>query len=1020
MLNANFYRILRQNFGDFGDSSDFGDSKSDFVPRIVIFKDYAEALEAREVCRFCKAIDSRFPNAHLLNDFRAKMGDDLRSYAFELGELLLNLSKFYDDKNGILLAPLHSLLHPLPPPKWLQKIHLSKSQKCNFATFTQSLINAGFENLDIVYAPKEMAIHGDIVDIFPHNLPNPVRISFFDDEIEDIAYFDAGMQKIIEKVERIDIFPALFSLDSSEYESLEREVAESDFDAFIKDIHSLGFWFIKQKPLIAQFPSIISPTALDEVAEIESLESLNYIDFSAFKKLDSFELKAEFSDIIGNSVDLLPKLLPLHKDKQITILSQNELILQSLLQTTPIPPNARILRESIVLNITTPSEIIISLNTLPKKRPKKVSTIKLNELNNGDYVVHSEYGIGRFNGITQTRILGNISDFIEIIYLGEDKLLLPVHNLNLIDKYIASSASIPTLDKLGKGSFAKIKEKIRPKLLAIAQEIIDIAAARELIKGKVIERNNVELDIFRQSAGFELTADQDKSIDEILGDLSSGKVMDRLLVGDVGFGKTEVAMNAIYATFKSGFQSALIVPTTLLSNQHFKSLSARFAQSSVKIAKLDRFSTKKGAILEGLKNGSVDIVVGTHSLLNAEFKNLALVVLDEEHKFGVKQKEHLKNLTKDVHILSMSATPIPRTLNLALSHIKTQSNLNIPPSSRVAPKTFVKNYSDSVLKDAILRELRRNGQIFYIHNNIATMEARKNEILELMPNLKIAILHSKIPQAMSEKIMVDFANGAYNVLLSTSIVESGIHLPNANTIIVDCADCFGMADLHQLRGRIGRGDKEGYCYFFVDDKENITPEARKRLVSLESNSFLGAGGILSYNDLEIRGGGNILGEAQSGHIDNIGYSLYLKMLEDSINLLSGKNLNNTLQTARSVDIKLNISAFLNAELINSDRIRLDLYRRLSNVESVAEIYDIEGEIAERFGNLDSYTRRFLQLMLVKFLATQKGAKLITNYNENITLSLENGEKIALKSDERDDDSILETILGYLSSLRGES
>lgn len=996
MLNSNFYRILQ----------------GDFAFKIAIFKDYGEALEAREVCRFCKAVDSTFPNAYLLNDFRAKMGDDLRSYAFELGELLLNLSHFYDDKNSILLAPLHSLLHPLPPPNWLRAIHIEKAQKCDFATFTQNLINAGFENLDIVYAPKEMAIHGDIVDIFPHNLPNPVRISFFDDEIEDIAYFDAGTQKIIEKIERIDIFPALFSLDSDEYESLERKVETCNFDAFIKDIHSLGFWFITQKPLIAQFPSIISPTALDEIKEIESLESLNYIDFSAFKKLDSCELKAEFSDIIGNSIDLLPKLLPLHKDKQVTILSQNELILQSLLQDisriSPIP-NARILRESIVLNIITPSEIIISLNTLPKKRPKKATTIKLNELNNGDYVVHSEYGIGRFSGIKQTRILGNISDFIEIAYLGDDKLLLPVHNLNLIDKYIASNASIPTLDRLGKGSFAKIKEKIRPKLLAIAQEIIDIAAARELIKGKVIEKNNVELDIFRQCAGFELTSDQDKSIDEILSDLSSGKVMDRLLVGDVGFGKTEVAMNAMFAVYKSGFQSALIVPTTLLSNQHFKSLSARFGESSIKIAKLDRFSTKKSHILEGLKNGSVDIVVGTHSLLNAEFKNLALVVLDEEHKFGVKQKEHLKNLTKAVHILSMSATPIPRTLNLALSHIKTQSNLNIPPSTRVAPKTFVKNYNDSVLRDAILRELRRNGQIFYIHNNIATMEARKAEILELMPSLKIAILHSKIPQNKSEEIMVDFANGAYNVLLSTSIVESGIHLPNANTIIVDSADCFGMADLHQLRGRIGRGDKEGYCYFFVDDKENITPEARKRLVSLESNSFLGAGGILSYNDLEIRGGGNILGEAQSGHIDNIGYSLYLKMLEDSINLLSGKGAGN----ARSVDIKLNISAFLNVELISSDRIRLDLYRRLSNVESMAEIYDIEGEIAQRFGNLDSYTRRFLQLMLVKFLATQKGIKLITNYNENITLSFENGEKVALKSDEKDDDSVIEAVLKYL-------
>ncbi|MGX3010376.1 transcription-repair coupling factor [Helicobacter sp. 23-1044] len=990
MLNSNFYKILQ--------------SKFDF--KIAIFKDYGEALEAREVCRFCKIKDSHFPNAYLLNDFRAKKGDDLRSYAFELGELLLNLARFYNNKNGILLAPIHSLLHPLPPPKWLQSISLKKAQKCDFAKLKETLLNFGFENMDLVYAPKEMAIHGDIIDIFPQNAPYPLRISFFDDEIEDIASFDAETQKIIERIETAEIFPALFSLDSGEYADLERLALESPFDAFTKDIHSLGFWFIRQKPLIAQYKSIISPTALDEIAELESLESLNYIDFSAFKALDLIALNPSFSDISASGAEIINKILPLHKDKKITIISQNELILDSL----QIPPNTTILRESIALNIITPNEIILSLNSLPKKRAKKPTTIRLNELNVGDYIVHSEYGIGRFSGITQTRVLGNISDFIEIIYLGDDKLLLPVHNLNLIDKYIANTASVPTLDKLGKGSFAKIKEKIRPKLLQIAQEIIDIAAARELIKGKIIDKDNVELAIFKQSAGFELTADQDKSIDEILRDLGSGRVMDRLLVGDVGFGKTEVAMNAIFACAKSGFQSALIVPTTLLSNQHFKTLSARFAPHGLKIAKLDRFATKKSAILDSLKNGGVDIVVGTHSLLNAEFKNLALVVLDEEHKFGVKQKEKLKNLTKDVHILSMSATPIPRTLNLALSKIKTQSHLNIPPDSRIAPKTFVKNYSDEVLRDAILRELKRNGQIFYIHNNIASMEQRKRDILKLMPNLKIAILHSKIPQTQSEDIMIDFANGAFNVLLSTSIVESGIHLPNANTIIVDNADCFGMADLHQLRGRIGRGDKEGYCYFFVDSKENITAEARKRLISLESNSFLGAGGILSYNDLEIRGGGNILGEAQSGHIENIGYSLYLKMLEDSINFLSGKG---DLAIQKGVDLKLNISAFLNSELINSDRIRLDLYRRLSNATNKGEIYEIEGEIAERFGKIDSYTRRFLQLMLVKILANARGLRAITNYNENITLTLENGEKVSLKAEERDDESIMEAILTYL-------
>lgn len=991
MLNANFYRLL----------------STDFRFKIAIFKDENEAKEAYQVCRFKQISNPNFPNAFLLNDFPCVFGDDLRSYAFELSELLFALSQFYNDKNAILIAPLRSLLHPLPPPNWLQSITLKVSQHYHFATFIQQLVNFGFERLDLVYAPKEMAIHGDIIDIFPHNAPNPIRISFFDDEIEDIAYFDAGTQKILQKIDKVEIFPALFSLDSAELMALEQKVLESHFDAFIKDIHSLGFWFIENSLLISQFPSIISPSALEELSELKSLQSLNYINFNAFEKLESISLNPQFSDIKANALDIINKILPLHNDKKITILSQNELILQGL----PIPQNATILKENIALNIITPSEVILSLNKLPKKKHKITTTIKLNELNNGDYVVHSEYGIGKFIGIKQTSVLGNTSDFIEIAYLGDDKLLLPVHNLNFIDKYIANSSQIPTLDKLGKGSFAKIKEKIRPKLLEIAQEIINIAAERELISGKVINKNNVELAIFKEKSGFVLTQDQNKSIDEIFSDLSSGKVMDRLLVGDVGFGKTEVAMNAIFACVKSGFQAALIVPTILLSNQHFKTLQNRFLPfSNIRIAKLDRFTSNKGKILDNLKNGNIDIIIGTHSLLNAEFKNLALVVLDEEHKFGVKQKEKLKNLTKNVHILSMSATPIPRTLNLALSNIKTQSHLNTPPSDRIAPKTFVKNYSDLILKDAILRELRRNGQIFYIHNNIASIEHRKKEILKIMPNLKIAILHSKIPQNISEKIMLDFADGKENMLLSTSIIESGIHLPNANTIIVDSADCFGMADLHQLRGRIGRSDKEGYCYFFVDDKENITQEAKKRLISLETNSFLGAGGILSYNDLEIRGGGNILGEAQSGHIENIGYSLYLKMLEDSINLLSGKEL----ATQKSVDMKLNISAFIDCVLVPSDRIRLDLYRRLSNAQSKNDIYEIEGEIVERFGTLDSYTRRFLQLMLVKLLATKKGIKFLSNYEQNITLTQENGEKITLKSQEKDDDSIIETLLEFLT------
>lgn len=993
MINANFYRILQ----------------STLKHKIFIFKDYIEAREAYEVCKYKKLKDKNFPNFYLLNDFRAKKGDDLRSYSFELGELLINLARFYNDKDSILLSPLQSLLHPLPKKEWLEILKLESNKSYNLSGLIEKLVCFGYERQDIVYAPKELAIHGDIIDIFPQDLSSPIRIAFFDDEIEDIRYFDVVSQKCFgDSLDSIEIFPALFSLSKEEYDELESKVASSDFDAFIKDIHSSGLWLINEPLMINSYKVMISPSAIDEVCELESLDSLSYIDFASFKNLEKIELLNTYSDVESSAI---ANLLVAHKNKKITIITQNELILNTL----DLPKNAEILLEHITLNILTPNELIVSLNKIPKERAKRAKTIRLNEINNGDYVVHSDYGIGIFRGLVQANVLGSVSDFIEISYLNNDKLLLPTHNLNLIDKYISSTSSIPMLDKLGKGSFAKIKEKVRPKLFKIAQEIIDIAAERELIKGRLIDTTNVENLIFRESSGFELTTDQIKSIDEIFRDLSSGKVMDRLLVGDVGFGKTEVAMNAIFATIKSGYQAALIVPTTLLSNQHFNSLKDRFASFDINIAKLDRFQKHKDSVLRGLENGSISLVVGTHGVLNAKFHNLALVVLDEEHKFGVKQKEKLKSLTKDVHILSMSATPIPRTLNLALSHIKTQSSLNTPPSTRVAPKTFVKDYSSDILKDAILRELRRNGQIFYIHNNIASIYSKKEELLKILPKLKIAILHSKIAEKESEDIMIDFSSGKYDMLLSTSIVESGIHLPNANTIIVDSADCFGMADLHQLRGRIGRGDKEGYCYFFVDNKEMITKEARKRLISLESNSFLGSGGVLSYSDLEIRGGGNILGEAQSGHIDNIGYSLYLKMLEESINLLSGKAVLNK----QGVDIKLSISAFLNPSIIPSDRLRLDLYRRLANVQSSSEIYEIESEIGDRFGRLDSFSKRFLQVILIKFLANNINIKTISNYNQHISISFydETKEVAKFQADEIDDDSILESTLIYLRKLQ---
>ena len=406
-------------------------------------------------------------------------------------------------------------------------------------------------------------------------------------------------------------------------------------------------------------------------------------------------------------------------------------------------------------------------------------------------------------------------------------------------------------------------------------------------------------------------------------------------------------------------------------------------------------------------------MIGTHALLSVESGNLGLIIIDEEHKFGVKQKEKLKEFSEHSHILSMSATPIPRSLNMALSSIKSYATLTTPPLDRLDVRTFVKQWDRSLIKEAIMREIRRAGQIFYLHNKIADMPSIERELKDIIPNLKILTLHSQIDVKTSEDEMIKFSNGEYDLLLCTSIVESGIHLPNANTIIIDEANKFGIADLHQLRGRVGRGSKQGYCYFLVKDKDELSDEALKRLLALESNSFLGSGALLAYHDLEIRGGGNLVGEAQSGHIEAIGYSLYLKMLEDEINSI----LNKDTKKESQIDIKLSVNAFLNSDLITEDRLRLELYRRLSKCNQVSEIYDIGGEIEDRFGKLDIYTKQFLDIIVIKIMATQQEFKSISSYEQNITLTKIDGIKVALKSPSKDDDDVLAEILRYLRKNR---
>ncbi|MGL2375727.1 transcription-repair coupling factor [Helicobacter pylori] len=990
MIQSSLYRALNKGF--------------DY--QILACKDFKESKLAKEVINYFK------PNtkAVLFPEFRAKKNDDLRSFFEEFLQLLGALREFYqaleNKQEVIIIAPISALLHPLPKKELLESFKITLLEKYNLKDLKDKLFYYGYEILDLVEVEGEASFRGDIVDIYVPN-SKAYRLSFFDTECESIKEFDPTTQMSLkEDLLEIEIPPTLFSLDEPSYKDLKTKVEQSPLNSFSKDLTSFGLWFLGEKAqdLLSVYKSVISPRALEEIQE---LASLNELDDERFKLLKVLENAQGYEDLEIHA-HALEGFIALHSHHKITLLAPNKTILDNVLGTLE-KSSMECVIAPFVLNFKTPDGIFISLNSFERKKKRQKSKLALNELNPGEWVVHDDYGVGVFSQLVQHSVLGSKRDFLEIAYLGEDKLLLPVENLHLIARYVAQSDSVPIKDRLGKGSFLKLKAKVKTKLLEIAGKIIELAAERNLILGKKMDVHLAELEVFKSHAGFEYTSDQEKAIAEISRDLSSHRVMDRLLSGDVGFGKTEVAMHAIFCAFLNGFQSALVVPTTLLVHQHFETLRARFENFGVKVARLDRYASEKNKLLKAVELGLVDVLVGTHAILGAKFKNLGLVVVDEEHKFGVKQKEALKELSKSVHFLSMSATPIPRTLNMALSQIKGISSLKTPPTDRKPSRTFLKEKNDELLKEIIYRELRRNGQIFYIHNHIASISKVKTKLENLIPKLKIAILHSQINANESEEIMLEFAKGNYQVLLCTSIVESGIHLPNANTIIIDNAQNFGLADLHQLRGRVGRGKKEGFCYFLIEDQKSLNEQALKRLLALEKNSYLGSGESVAYHDLEIRGGGNLLGQDQSGHIKNIGYALYTRMLEDAIYELSGGKK----RLEKSVEIQLGVSAFLNPELIASDSLRLDLYRRLSLCENVDEVGQIHEEIEDRFGKIDDLSAQFLQIITLKILANQLGIIKLSNFNQNITLTYSDEHKESLKAPSKDDNDILETLLKHL-------
>jgi transcription-repair coupling factor (superfamily II helicase) len=628
--------------------------------------------------------------------------------------------------------------------------------------------------------------------------------------------------------------------------------------------------------------------------------------------------------------------------------------------------------------------------TRRRKKQEQVSDVEalikdLSELNVGDPVVHAQHGIGRYRGLVNLDLGQAVNDdgtpalqeFLHLEYADKATLYVPVSQLHQISRYTGVSAEEAPLHKLGSGQWEKAKRKAAQQVRDTAAELLNIYARRAAREGHAFRYSAQDYEVFANDFGFEETADQNAAIHAVIQDMVSPRPMDRLVCGDVGFGKTEVALRAAFIAITGGKQVAFLAPTTLLAEQHYQTLVDRFSRWPVKVAEVSRFRSVKevGATLKGLADGSVDIVVGTHKLLSetTKFKNLGLLIIDEEHRFGVRHKEAMKALRAEVDVLTLTATPIPRTLGMALEGLRDLSVIATAPQRRLAIKTFVRNEGNGVIREAVLRELKRGGQVYFLHNEVETIQNRRERLEQLLPEARIAVAHGQMPERELERVMRDFVAQRYNLLLCSTIIETGIDVPTANTIVISRADKFGLAQLHQLRGRVGRSHHQAYAYLMVPDTQSLTRNAAQRLEAIQQMEELGSGFYLAMHDLEIRGAGEVLGESQSGNMLEVGFQLYNEMLAEAVrSLKAGKEPDLLAPLSVTTDINLHSPALLPDSYCGDVHLRLSFYKRLATAKTSEQIDTLLEEIVDRFGKLPPQAQTLIDVHRLRVLARPYG------------------------------------------------
>lgn len=873
---------------------------------------------------------------------------------------------FYGAKRPAVVLPEEALGQPLWRPEGLdrQLIRLEVRGEFEREALREALERLGYRAAPLVAEQGQYSMRGWLLDVFPSTSAEPFRVEFFGDEVESIRPFDIETQRSVSSAGSLTLMPAAEPEDGANLLSLMKgtDIFCAETVARIPEGATvLSPYAIKGEGVDAGLLPISGMGVLPE--ERKSLHDVA----SALKGLDpgvkalvvaSSKGQAErLKDVLGEGGVVCPVLeAPGVRDYE-----GRAMIAVGDLSAGLFLPGLLVLTEK---------EIFGGRPAFRAMRKSRLSGLlrSMDDLRVGDYVVHEDHGIGIFAGLSHQWVEGYECDLMTVEYAGGDRLHLPLYSLDRIRKYQAGEGAAPKVDRLGTRGWERTRQRVRKRIRDMAEKLLKVHAEREVSKGFAFSPDTELHREFDSFFLYEETPDQLKAIEEIKRDMESPRPMDRLLCGDVGYGKTEVAMRAAFKAVYDSKQVAVLVPTTLLCEQHLRIFRKRFSAFPVNIDFLSRFkSAREGRkTLEDLARGRIDIIIATHALIKKDvaFRDLGLLIIDEEHRFGVRQKERLKELSSGVDVLAMSATPIPRTLQMSLSGIRSMSLIETPPEERLAVKTVVSTFDESLVREAITRERERGGQVFFVHNRIHDMERVHVRLMRVASGARVAVAHGRMPERQLERIMLSFLDMSTDVLLSTAIVGSGLDIPTANTIIIDRADRMGLADLYQLKGRVGRSNLRGFAYFLVPGGGALREEGRKRLQAIQELSYMGAGFRLAMRDLEIRGAGNLLGAQQSGYIHAVGFDMYVEMLERAVAELRGLEIREKVRTA--VNIRLN--AFIPEDYIEDMALRLSVYREIVSARDQADLDALAGEMRDRFGEPPAPFENLLRIMGLRLIA----------------------------------------------------